>query len=82
MFFLLTIISFFRTEQQFHPEIYKSTKCNDIQNTSYCPRGAFCAFAHIERKFLVVILTYTDKCTPVVLLPVVVMPITYFTLNS
>lgn len=39
-----------RTEQQFHPEIYKSTKCNDIQNTSYCPRGAFCAFAHIERK--------------------------------
>ena len=40
-----------RTEQQFHPEIYKSTKCNDIQNTSYCPRGAFCAFAHVERKF-------------------------------
>lgn len=38
-----------RTEQQFHPEIYKSTKCNDIQNTSYCPRGAFCAFAHIEQ---------------------------------
>ena len=41
-----------RTEQQFHPEIYKSTKCNDIQNTSYCPRGAFCAFAHVEREFL------------------------------
>jgi len=40
-----------RTEQQFHPEIYKSTKCNDIQNTSYCPRGAFCAFAHVERKY-------------------------------
>ena len=40
-----------RTEQQFHPEIYKSTKCNDIQNTSYCPRGAFCAFAHVEREF-------------------------------
>ncbi|XP_059098725.1 putative E3 ubiquitin-protein ligase UNKL isoform X2 [Tigriopus californicus] len=39
-----------RTEQQFHPEIYKSTKCNDIQNTSYCPRGAFCAFAHIEQE--------------------------------
>ena len=39
-----------RTEQQFHPEIYKSTKCNDIQNTSYCPRGAFCAFAHVERE--------------------------------
>jgi len=41
-----------RTEQQFHPEIYKSTKCNDIQNTSYCPRGAFCAFAHIEQEGL------------------------------
>ena len=40
-----------RTEQQFHPEIYKSTKCNDIQNTSYCPRGAFCAFAHLEREY-------------------------------
>jgi len=39
-----------RTEQQFHPEIYKSTKCNDIQNTGYCPRGAFCAFAHVERE--------------------------------
>jgi len=39
-----------RTEQQFHPEIYKSTKCNDIQNTSYCPRGAFCAFAHVEQE--------------------------------
>jgi len=37
-----------RTEQQFHPEIYKSSKCNDIQNTKYCPRGAFCAFAHLE----------------------------------
>ena len=42
---------FCRTEQQFHPEIYKSTKCNDIQNTSYCPRGAFCAFAHQEREY-------------------------------
>jgi len=41
-----------RTEQQFHPEIYKSTKCNDIQNTSYCPRGAFCAFAHVEQETL------------------------------
>lgn len=39
-----------RTEQQFHPEIYKSTKCNDIQNTSYCPRGAFCAFAHVDQE--------------------------------
>uniref|UniRef100_A0A8C4Z284 Unk like zinc finger n=1 Tax=Gadus morhua TaxID=8049 RepID=A0A8C4Z284_GADMO len=39
-----------RTEQQFHPEIYKSTKCNDMRQTGYCPRGPFCAFAHVERK--------------------------------
>lgn len=39
-----------RTEQQFHPEIYKSTKCNDIQQTGYCPRGPFCAFAHVEKE--------------------------------
>ncbi|XP_059490374.1 RING finger protein unkempt isoform X2 [Neocloeon triangulifer] len=35
-----------RTEQQFHPEIYKSTFCNDVQQNSHCPRSAFCAFAH------------------------------------
>ncbi|XP_033936018.1 RING finger protein unkempt homolog [Pseudochaenichthys georgianus] len=40
-----------RTEQQFHPEIYKSTKCNDMQQSGSCPRGPFCAFAHIERPF-------------------------------
>ncbi|XP_053783783.1 putative E3 ubiquitin-protein ligase UNKL isoform X5 [Desmodus rotundus] len=38
-----------RTEQQFHPEIYKSTKCNDMRQTGYCPRGPFCAFAHVEK---------------------------------
>ncbi|KAM5228180.1 putative E3 ubiquitin-protein ligase UNKL [Ctenodactylus gundi] len=38
-----------RTEQQFHPEIYKSTKCNDMRQTGYCPRGPFCAFAHTEK---------------------------------
>ncbi|XP_064010008.1 putative E3 ubiquitin-protein ligase UNKL isoform X5 [Pogoniulus pusillus] len=38
-----------RTEQQFHPEIYKSTKCNDMRQTGCCPRGPFCAFAHVER---------------------------------
>uniref|UniRef100_A0A8C6WM30 Unk like zinc finger n=1 Tax=Neogobius melanostomus TaxID=47308 RepID=A0A8C6WM30_9GOBI len=37
-----------RTEQQFHPEIYKSTKCNDMRQTGYCPRGPFCAFAHVS----------------------------------
>uniref|UniRef100_A0A8C9F0H9 Unk like zinc finger n=1 Tax=Pavo cristatus TaxID=9049 RepID=A0A8C9F0H9_PAVCR len=41
-----------RTEQQFHPEIYKSTKCNDMRQTGYCPRGPFCAFAHGESKRL------------------------------
>jgi len=39
-----------RTEQQFHPEIYKSSKCNDMISTGYCPRGPFCAFAHIEQE--------------------------------
>lgn len=43
-----------RTEQQFHPEIYKSTKCNDVQQAGYCPRGVFCAFAHVERKFSII----------------------------
>ena len=38
-----------RTEQQFHPDIYKSTKCHDMQQTGYCPRGPFCAFAHVEQ---------------------------------
>ena len=41
-----------RTEQQFHPEIFKSTKCKDIQDTGYCPRGAFCAFAHNEEEIV------------------------------
>lgn len=40
-----------RTEQQFHPEIYKSTKCNDVQQQGYCPRSVFCAFAHVQCKF-------------------------------
>ncbi|XP_069510846.1 RING finger protein unkempt homolog isoform X2 [Ambystoma mexicanum] len=41
-----------RTEQQFHPEIYKSTKCNDMQQSGSCPRGPFCAFAHVEQTLL------------------------------
>ncbi|NP_001344805.1 putative E3 ubiquitin-protein ligase UNKL isoform 4 [Mus musculus] len=43
-----------RTEQQFHPEIYKSTKCNDMRQTGYCPRGPFCAFAHTEKSLAMV----------------------------
>lgn len=39
-----------RTEQQFHPEIYKSTKCNDMASQSYCPRGVYCAFAHSDKE--------------------------------
>ena len=35
-------------------QIYKSTKCNDMVQTGFCPRGAFCAFAHVERKLHVV----------------------------
>ncbi|CAD5112867.1 DgyrCDS2079 [Dimorphilus gyrociliatus] len=42
-----------RTEQQFHPEIYKSTKCNDMLQTGYCPRGPFCAFAHVEQEMTI-----------------------------
>lgn len=30
-------------------QIYKSTKCNDMQQSGSCPRGPFCAFAHVER---------------------------------
>ena len=43
-----------RTEQQFHPEIYKSTKCHDMTQTGYCPRGPFCAFAHVEQEIRVI----------------------------
>ncbi|KAL4119630.1 hypothetical protein QTP88_012426 [Uroleucon formosanum] len=42
-----------RTEQQFHPEIYKSTKCNDVQQAGYCPRGVFCAFAHVDQEMII-----------------------------
>ena len=38
--------------------IYKSTKCNDMQQTGYCPRGPFCAFAHVDRKYLLMIQIY------------------------
>ena len=30
-------------------QIYKSTTCNDMQQSGSCPRGPFCAFAHVER---------------------------------
>lgn len=39
-------------------QIYKSTKCNDMQQTGYCPRGPFCAFAHVDRKYLLMIQIY------------------------
>ncbi|OPJ87532.1 putative E3 ubiquitin-protein ligase UNKL isoform A [Patagioenas fasciata monilis] len=48
-----------RTEQQFHPEIYKSTKCNDMRQTGYCPRGPFCAFAHLEKDTMNVVILQT-----------------------
>ena len=34
-------------------QIYKSTKCNDMVQTGYCPRGPFCAFAHVEREYII-----------------------------
>ncbi|XP_076039960.1 RING finger protein unk isoform X2 [Oratosquilla oratoria] len=53
-----------RTEQQFHPEIYKSTKCNDMQQNNYCPRGAFCAFAHVDQEMALVRETAANEnCT-------------------
>lgn len=33
-----------------HTQIYKSTKCNDMQQCGSCPRGPFCAFAHVDSK--------------------------------
>ncbi|XP_071637045.1 RING finger protein unkempt isoform X16 [Temnothorax longispinosus] len=50
-----------RTEQQFHPEIYKSTKCNDVQQAGYCPRGVFCAFAHVDRECTLINLLSTEE---------------------
>ncbi|XP_046622968.1 putative E3 ubiquitin-protein ligase UNKL isoform X4 [Neodiprion virginianus] len=50
-----------RTEQQFHPEIYKSTKCNDVQQAGYCPRGVFCAFAHVDRECNLINLLPTEE---------------------
>ncbi|CAI2346585.1 unnamed protein product [Caenorhabditis sp. 36 PRJEB53466] len=37
-----------RTEQQFHPDVYKSSKCTDFLEHGFCPRAMFCAFAHHE----------------------------------
>lgn len=55
-----------RTEQQFHPEIYKSTKCNDMLEHGYCPRAVFCAFAHHDSELHVQRIPYhrtTDGVT-------------------
>jgi len=54
-----------RTEQQFHPDIYKSNRCNDMQQTGYCPRGAFCAFAHVQNNAKGVGLVVPPKTSPV-----------------
>ncbi|XP_022093640.1 putative E3 ubiquitin-protein ligase UNKL isoform X2 [Acanthaster planci] len=54
-----------RTEQQFHPEIYKSTKCNDMQQTGNCPRGPFCAFAHVDHEMT----THRDFSEDVSIIP-------------
>ncbi|XP_062491051.1 putative E3 ubiquitin-protein ligase UNKL isoform X4 [Pezoporus occidentalis] len=48
-----------RPEQQFHPEIYKSTKCNDMRQKGYCPRGPFCAFAHVDKDTMNVVILQT-----------------------
>ncbi|KAK6029824.1 hypothetical protein OSTOST_04053, partial [Ostertagia ostertagi] len=51
-----------RTEQQFHPEIYKSTKCNDMLEHGYCPRAVFCAFAHHDSELHVQRTPYHGYC--------------------
>lgn len=43
-------------------QIYKSTKCNDMMQTGYCPRGQFCAFAHIESKSDGTVLNFVKMC--------------------
>lgn len=55
-----------RTEQKFHPDIYKSTMCNDLQRTSYCPRGPFCSFAHSEKEVPQARDAHTKFLSPVV----------------
>lgn len=39
---------FFNYKLNIIHQIYKSTKCNDVLNSGYCPRGPFCAFAHCD----------------------------------
>eukprot|EP00116_Pleurobrachia_bachei_P004829 sb/3465091/ len=57
-----------RTEQQFHPDIYKSTRCKDMQQSLFCPRGPFCAFAHDDDEAQIVhdisSVTYPDPASP------------------
>lgn len=62
-----------RTEQQFHPEIYKSTKCNDMLEHGYCPRAVFCAFAHHDSELHVQRIPYyrssENPSAPISMLP-------------
>ncbi|EFO96162.1 hypothetical protein CRE_14465 [Caenorhabditis remanei] len=37
-----------RTEQQFHEDFYKTSRCNDMLEHGFCPRHYFCAFAHSD----------------------------------
>lgn len=53
-----------RTEQQFHPEIYKSTKCNDMLEHGYCPRAVFCAFAHHDTELHLQRTPYISSAQP------------------
>ncbi|OCT60693.1 RING finger protein unkempt homolog isoform X1 [Xenopus laevis] len=64
-----------RTEQQFHPEIYKSTKCNDMQQSGSCPRGPFCAFAHVEQSLVCDDLQSPSAVSsPTLMAPIMYMP--------
>lgn len=46
-------------------QIYKSTKCNDMQQSGSCPRGPFCAFAHVERMLFPLSWAVAPSLTPV-----------------
>ena len=50
------------------PQIYKSTRCKDMQQSLFCPRGPFCAFAHDDDEAQIVhdisSVTYPDPSSP------------------
>ena len=46
--FMLLFLNWLEIRFYFFPQIYKTTKCHDYQQTGRCPRGVYCAFSHQE----------------------------------